>query len=155
MTDKQLKFVIGVATLIGFYWFFTRSGIVFNATQPAVAEGKLGNPAVAGGLVFLFEIVASLGATMLIMSTKAYNWIANKITPLFESEEQGAEDFVASALNTKGLSPERREEIQTALILSAELKDWKSVIKASELLAGEKFFQRKKGTNVPETTDTE
>jgi len=148
--QKNLKLAIGIATLVFVYWFVRTNNLVFSAMEPSVESGKLGSPPVASAAVSVVEIIVSLGGAVLVTVTGLWRQAAKLVsgfvsndgaTSLDGSED---EDFVERTLRNE-ITPERRLQLQEAMLICVDRKDYQKIITISEMLAGQKFFPRSKG----------
>lgn len=148
LSEKQqriVKIIVGAATLVCLFWLVRSTGVVHESLRTSAETGKLGNPAIAGVLVMLAEGLAVIGGYMIVMSTGLWRFFADQVSPFFEQDNgMNARQYIDNALKKPtDMPPERRAELEQALILSAEERDFKSVIMAAEKIAGEQFFPRK------------
>ncbi len=150
LNEKQaraIKLAIAIATLIFIFWFVRSSGLVLESMRPAAESGKLGNPAISGVLVTITELLVTFGGVVLIMATGLWRIAAGFVSPFFgaDNEPQGltAEQFVQAAIAETKMPPERRAQLQQALLISVDRKDWQNIVVISELLCGETIFKRK------------
>lgn len=141
--DQIVKLLVGIATLVFLLWFFTKSGIIQSALSPKVEEGKLGSPAVAGALVVVTEILAAIGGAVIVMTTGVWKFAQSLIGK--DEEALDADEFLSRILDDNALSPERRANLQHAVIIAIEKRDKVRMIKAAELLAGSRFLTTKTG----------
>ena len=146
--QKNLKLAIGIATLVFVFWFVRTNNLVFAAMEPSVASGKLGSPPVASAAVSIVEILVSLGGAVLVMVTGLWKFAAksiggfmsNELVPTVDSQASSTE-FVERTLRNE-ITPERRLQLQEALLICVDQKDYEKITVISELLAGQKFFPK-------------
>ena len=149
--QRSIKIAVGIATLIFLFWFVRTSGVVFESFRPQAESGKLGNPAVAGAFISLTEILVSIGGVVIVMATGLWKFAADLIAPMISQSQPRVatpatpSDFVQHALNPPTLPPERRAQLEQAILICVEAKDYKNLIACAETLAGEKFFPRQGG----------
>ena len=85
---------------------------------------------------------------MLVMFTGIWKFAAKSISGLMSTDKKVAEDskgdkeFVKQVLLNE-LTPERRLQLQEAMLICVDEKDCEKIIQISEMLAGQKFFPRK------------
>ena len=143
--QKNLKLAIGVATLVFIFWFIRTNNLVFAAMQPQVEAGKLGSPSVASAAVSAVEIIVSLGGAVLIMFTGLWKFAAQSISGLISPSTSVANDavsdkeFVERTLRNE-ITPERRLQLQEAMLICVDQKDYQKIITIAEMLAGQRFF---------------
>lgn len=144
--EQTVKFLVGIATLIFLLWFFTKSGVIGTAMTPKAEEGKLGNPALAGALIVIAEILLAIGGAVIVMVTGLWRFVSNLIGPMFDSSPEPAaltaDQYLTKVLDQNVMSEERRANLQHALIIAVEKKDKARTIKAAELLAGEPYLTK-------------
>ena len=147
--QKNLKLAIGVATLVFVFWFLRSNNLVFAAMQPQVEAGKLGSPPVANAAVSVVEIIVSLGGAVLVMFTGLWKFAASSVSGFLEDDPTTPEtdgstvatEFVERTLRNE-ITPERRLQLQEALLICVDEKDHEKIVTIAEMLAGLNFFPK-------------
>lgn len=160
---RGLQLLAGAAVVFFVVLMFLRgTHLVGDAMSPTLADGNVGAPPLAAVAVveFLISALTSLGAFVIGGIAIAYNWIRSKFEPenqRRQPDKQGPVSNSGPSLSARGMIAHmekppsmNRDEVRTwrsILVKAAHEGDYQSVIRASEKLAGSRFFPRADNTS--------